>query len=92
MFYVEHLKGFFMKKCTKCKGHKTIHGMGGMRLKCTDCKGIGFLIESKVETKFVAPVEVVELSEEPKTFVTPIIKSPNSKKVKINSVKVEQTI
>ena len=62
-----------MKKCIKCNGHKTILGMGGMRLKCTECKGIGFMVEAKA----------------PATVETPVVK-PNSKKVKVNSVKVEQ--
>ena len=65
-----------MKKCTKCNGHKNILGMGGMKLKCTDCAGVGFMVETK--------------KDEVKTVVTPFVK-PNSKKVKLNEVKVEQT-
>lgn len=75
-----------MKKCQHCRGHKTILGMGGIRSKCNDCKGLGFLVEVKpVETK---PEEVLQA---PVTVITPFIK-PNSKKVKITSVKVEQPI
>lgn len=73
-----------MKKCNKCNGHKTILSMGGIRLKCEECKGIGFMIEAKpapaIETKAVNAIH---------NEVTPVIK-PNSKKVKVNSVKVEQ--
>ncbi len=67
-----------MKKCQKCRGHKTILGMGGIKLKCEDCKGLGFLVEAK-------PVEVKPAA----TVTTPIVK-PNSKKVKVKEVKVEQ--
>lgn len=67
-----------MKKCIKCNGHKTILSMGGIRLKCEDCKGLGFLIEAKA----------VEATP-PATVTTPIVK-PNSKKVKVKEVKVEQ--
>lgn len=85
---MEHKKGFFMKKCIKCNGHKTLLGMGGMRLKCPECKGIGFMMEAKQPEKNVV-AEVYEIDKEPRTVVTPVIK-PNLKKVKVNSVKVEQ--
>ena len=67
-----------MKKCQKCRGHKTILGMGGIKLKCEECKGLGFLVEAK-------PVEAI-----PAVTVTTNHIKPNSKKVKVKEVKVEQ--
>lgn len=76
---MEHSKGFCMKKCTKCNGHKQILGMGGMKSKCTDCAGLGFMVEAKkIDDVKVDPV---------KTVITPFVK-PHSKKVKLTEVKV----
>jgi len=64
--------------------------MGGIRLKCEDCKGLGFLVEAKpVEPKVTT--EYIDIEKMPTVIVTDKIK-PNSKKVKVTSVKVEQPI
>ena len=39
-----------MIKCDKCRGDKTVIGMGAMTEKCAKCKGKGF-IEEVVKTK-----------------------------------------
>lgn len=66
--------------CFKCRGTKTVLGMGGIMNKCDNCKGVG-KVEDDSSKVWTDPANV-------KTVVTPVMQV-ESDKVVVTSITVE---